>query len=148
MLISIPSMKRSCKNAISGCCVAAGIIHSRLENCQSSSSVSQYVSMSVSMSVRNITWMRRDPTVLRGLIMFEIGINRATMYTDYFITFLTSQYITIHSHKILTIQQGKPCYVSILSNPSKDQETSQAGRASPVYNMYTHWYILWPNSLS
>ncbi len=33
-----------------------------------------------------------------------------------------------HSHKILSIQQGQPRYLSILSNPCSDQEESQAGR--------------------
>ncbi len=36
----------------------------------------------------------------------------------------------MHSHKILTIQQGKPCYLGILCNPCSDPEKYQAGRAS------------------
>ncbi len=34
----------------------------------------------------------------------------------------------MHSHKILTKQQGKPCYLGIWCNPCSDQ--CQAGRAS------------------
>ena len=35
-----------------------------------------------------------------------------------------------HSHKILTKQQGQPCYLGIWCNPCSDQERCQAGRAS------------------
>ena len=43
---------------------------------------------------------------------------------------LVPRYSSIHSHKILTIQQGKPCYLGILCNPCSDPERCQAGRAS------------------
>ncbi len=33
----------------------------------------------------------------------------------------------LHSHKTLTIQQGKPCYLGILCNPCSDSEKCQAG---------------------
>ncbi len=36
----------------------------------------------------------------------------------------------IHSHKILTIEQGEPCYLSIWSNPCRLHKECQAGRAS------------------
>ena len=35
-----------------------------------------------------------------------------------------------HSHKILTIQQGKPCHIGFWCNPCSDPEKYQAGRAS------------------
>ena len=41
---------------------------------------------------------------------------------------------SIHSHKILTIQQGKPCYLGILCSPCSDPERIQAGTASLSYS--------------
>ena len=38
--------------------------------------------------------------------------------------------VDVHSHKILTKQQGKPCDLGIWCNPCSDQERCQAGRAS------------------
>ncbi len=37
---------------------------------------------------------------------------------------------SLHSHKILTKQQSKPCYLGIWCNPCSDQESCQAGIAS------------------
>ena len=37
-------------------------------------------------------------------------------------------FLSEHSHKILTIQQGEPCYLGILCSPCSDPERCQAGR--------------------
>ncbi len=37
---------------------------------------------------------------------------------------------SLHSHNILTKQQGKPCYLGIWCNPCSDHERCQPGRAN------------------
>ncbi len=45
--------------------------------------------------------------------------------------------MTVHSHKILTIQQGEPCYLSIWSNLCTLHNECQADRASSWNNSAT-----------
>ena len=44
--------------------------------------------------------------------------------------FYTTFSVQQHSHKILTIQQGEPCYLSSWSNPCTFHKKYQVGRAS------------------
>ncbi len=71
-----------------------------------------------------------DPGPLaRGNIMDSDRYNRRFPISWYIkpnCGFQRPTIVELHSHKILSIQHGKPCYLSILSNPWSDQEESQA----------------------
>ncbi len=47
----------------------------------------------------------------------------------------------VHSHKILTKQQSKPCYLGIWCNPCSNQERCQAGRASLSCSVKPCWFF-------
>ncbi len=71
-----------------------------------------------------------------------LTLTRATLDFD-------SLYL-LHSHKILTIQYGKPCYLTQVLNSLSLY--TMVLPDWPFINLgadtYTHWYILGPNSLS
>ena len=48
----------------------------------------------------------------------------------------------LHSHKIVSLQQGKPCCLGILCNPCSDQERCQAGCSDTEFNLVLMLRIL------